>query len=531
MIKEAKEMLRNKIVFVYFTLLIGALVRIYYPTFFNAPRSDWWESLYFFHGIYDSAQSYQWADILNMDVYCHVTFRPFSHMLLFFQHLIFGSQFIYVHIINFSLYCLSLVLLYRLARFFGSSRVLSFAFIAFFAFLFSHFDIVSWTAHSFVIFGFCLFLSGFMSYVRFLKTNRSPFLFLTAILFLLGMLCYEAFIFWPLSITILSQVNSVANKQNIAKERLLKASFLLIGLVYIAYAAIFFLTRSISTYGDSWIQTMALLSELSSPQRISETIFAGFFNILYNGIFINIFPFFATPLRFDRVSSNIKMSGLLESYQPTIMHMQISTAIIIIIAIGIVIYFIRRKRFDVLKIFIFLLFLLFSFIFALFHFKYFNNKEYYYNFHQFRYQYIPNAFIALIALLFFEQVIRYSRNRIAKIAIYLTLAALTLSNISHVVASVSLEAHQMAPLNRMLDNVRRAIKTNEINENNKIYIKDDITILFPPMCWNAEMGRLFMKRTYQWLFDRREIGYFTDTVDQAAWVIDENNFSTKRKNP
>ncbi len=531
MIKKIKEMRKNKLVLVYFILLFGALARIYYPAFLNAPRSDWWESLYFFHGIYDSPQPYQWIGILNMDAYCHVTFRPFSHMLLFFQHLIFGSQFIYMHIINFSLYCLSVALLYRLARIFGNTRMLSIAFITLFACLFSHFDIVSWTAHSFVILGFCLFLLGFLCYVRFLKTNRAGYLFLTGLIFLFGMLCYEAFIFWPLSVLILSHVDGIAGKHKISKKRLMKSCFSLTGLVYIAYASIFLFVRFISIYEDSWRQTLALISELSSAQRILETIFASFFNVLYNGIFVNIFPLFATPVHFDGVSSNIKMCGLLELYRPTIAHMQISTVIVLIIIAGIIIYFIRQKRFDILKIFIFLLYLLFSFVFTLFYFKYFNNKEYYYNFLQFRYQYIPNALITLIALLFFGQVARYARSRIWKIAIYLTLLALALSNISHVATSVSLQAREMAPLNRMIGNIRTAIKAGEINEKNKIYIEDNIVLLFPPACWNAEMGRLFMKRTYQWMFDRNEIRYFSDTADEAVWVIDRNDLSIRERSP
>jgi len=43
------------------------------------------------------------------------------------------------------------------------------------------------------------------------------------------------------------------------------------------------------------------------------------------------------------------------------------------------------------------------------------------------------------------------------------------------------------------------------------------------------MGRLFVKRTYQWIFDKRGIKYFSDTIEEAVWIIDKNSFSIKRK--
>ena len=101
----------------------------------------------------------------------------------------------------------------------------------------------------------------------------------------------------------------------------------------------------------------------------------------------------------------------------------------------------------------------------------------------------------------------------------------TVSNIYHAIPSILLEARQLAPLNRMLANIKSGIKSGQMNENNRLYIDDDIVNLLPPMCWNSYMGRRFMKRTYQWIFNKKEIGYFSDAIEDASWAIDKNDFS------
>ena len=93
---------------------------------------------------------------------------------------------------------------------------------------------------------------------------------------------------------------------------------------------------------------------------------------------------------------------------------------------------------------------------------------------------------------------------------------------------IRFETRQMAPLNRMLVNIKRGIKSKQINEDNKIYIADNIVCKFPKMCWNVEIGR-FMKGTYQWLFDKREIKYFSSTLKESSWIIDKKDFSVKSR--
>ena len=191
----------------------------------------------------------------------------------------------------------------------------------------------------------------------------------------------------------------------------------------------------------------------------------------------------------------------------------------------IVLFLLRKKHKDVLKIFLFLISLLFLFTFALFHFKYFSNGEYFYNFQQFRYQYIPNAFIALIALLLSSVWLEIKFSK--KIIFSFLLIFIFVSNIFNVVKSIGAETEQFYDLNIMLRNIKKGILDGQINKNNKLFLDDSIVNIFPPMCWNDDMGKRFMNRTYQWIFDKDEIKYFADDINDAKWVISEDDFDIK----
>jgi hypothetical protein len=50
-------------------------------------------------------------------------------------------------------------------------------------------------------------------------------------------------------------------------------------------------------------------------------------------------------------------------------------------------------------------------------------------------------------------------------------------------------------------------------------------ILFPAV---SDM-RKFMKGTYQWVFNKNEMKYFSAGIEKAKWVIDKNDFSLRIK--
>lgn len=513
----------KKDIFICFFILFIGLLMVFYPSFHNAPRSDWWESLYFFHTIYSGDSSF--VDIFNTDCFGHVTFRPLSHPVLYIQHKILGSNFFYMHIINFFLYSLSIVLLYVFFGFFVDNKKIIIFFLFLYAFLFSHFDIVSWTAHSYLILAFCLFLLGFIFYARFLSSGKVYNLFIVGVCFLTAMLMYEAFALWPLAVFIMSFMKRF-KRDNISKRKILYSCIIFLVCLYLLLIAIFFLTRAIGTYQDSWIQTKNLVSELCSLKRIMTTIFALSFNILYNNILVNVFPNLSLPVWIDPVSSNPKMNYFFRNTRPTVLIMFFAFMILVLIIIGLC--FVKRKEKSFLSSFILMLYLLLSFTFLLYHFKYFSNKEYLYNFQQFRYQYIPNAFIVGIVMLILDRSKKVICNKIMVAVLILLSLFIFSNNLKNTVAAIALEKEEMCPLNTMLNQINLAIKDGIITPKKKLYIDDDIALKLPNMCWNKEMGNQFIKGTYEWFFSADDIDCFTRSIDEAYWIIDKNFLVVKK---
>ncbi|MCX5694579.1 MAG: hypothetical protein NT014_05620 [Candidatus Omnitrophica bacterium] len=523
-----KILFRDKDIPLYFTALLGVLAFIYYPTFFNAPRSDWWETLYFFHTIYASPLPFQWLNILNTDCILHVSFRPLSHLVLYLQHSLFGANFFCIHLINFFLYFLSLVLLYKLATAFVSQKLLVFIAVVFFSLLYSHFDIVSWTAHSYLILGFCLLLLGFLFYIRFLNTGLKRMLFLTVFLLLSGMLCYEAFIFWPLAVVFLAYTGSLIKGRQLTNARAGLSWILVIAVTYFFYILIFLLTRSINTYADSGAQTHTLIFQLVSIPRIYRTVLAVFFDILYNGILVNIVPLFAYPPRISFPSFNLLLGGFLSSHRPAIIDMQILSGILLLIICWFIVYLSRRRKFDIIKSFLFFFFLLLTFSGTVFISKYYTNREYAYSLFQFRYHFVPSALIMLIASLFFERLGKLNKKIKAILCIILVL--ITALNVYCITSSILLESRQMATLNDMIVNIKRGISSKQINEKDRVYLDNRMVNILPKMCWNPIIGR-FMKGTYQWMFNKKEIKYFSNSPESATWFINPRDFNLTKQLP
>ena len=79
----------------------------------------------------------------------------------------------------------------------------------------------------------------------------------------------------------------------------------------------------------------------------------------------------------------------------------------------------------------------------------------------------------------------------------------------------------------MLKNIKDAIRDDDINENKKLFLNDNIVYSLPSMCWNYDLGRQFMKGTYQWIFNKEEIKYFTNDLNEAFWIISSVDYSVK----
>ena len=394
--------------------------------------------------------------------------------------------------------------------------MLTAGFLTVFAFLFSHFDIICWSYHAYIIFGFCSLLLGFILYISFLKSERSIVLPFVSLFLLLGILCYETFVFWPLAVIILSYMSNITNRYRFKKYKFVRSYLSVVGSVYFVYFAFFLLTRVFSIY-EAPSHSLAPLLSISNMVFSS---FAVFFNILYNNLLINFIPSLAFPTIID---ANLNLGGFLARIPSSLLDNLIflGGGLFIGAFLAIIIYLFRLKQFNTLKVIIFFLFLLFSEFFILFHCRLLTNSTIF-NLTQFRYLYIPNALVSLIVLYLIDRFLEPSRRE--KAIICLALFLILMLNIQASRQGISILNAHLAPLKRMLSNIKTGINNRQINEENRLFINDDIAKRLPFLCWNIEMGELFMKGTYQWAFSEEEIKYFS-SLEDAMRVINEEDFS------
>ncbi|MDO9066339.1 MAG: hypothetical protein Q7U96_04570, partial [Chloroflexota bacterium] len=336
-----------------------------------------------------------------------------------------------------------------------------------------------------------------------------------------GTLCYEPFFLWPFAIVILSCIKHLrARGPN--RGNVVRVNCLVLSIVYAFYFLFYLFTRSLKTYERP-------VYEISQFLKLSNFTAAGFlvlFNTLYNNIAVNFLPFLTFPLK---VTENIYMAGPLVNYIAR-GHKEvvfIGGAFVGILLVILLVYLHRKRLSEEFKIIALFLFLMLSETYILF-FCRLVTDELVYSLTEFRYQYIPNAFIILSALFIANRFFNFSRY---KKIIYPLLALILVFNIYCIRKVVNIYNYHFAPLETMLSNIKRGIRNGSINQYHKLYIDKDMPDYLPHLCWNIELGERFMpKGNYQWMFSRGEIGYFADNLEDASWIIDKDNFSVAQKN-
>ncbi len=500
---------------VYFFFLFLVLFFIYLPSFFAPLRSDYLPLLYFFHHLDALPGKIKWLHILNYDPVNQVNFYPLTHVIIYLEYLVFGSCPFCYHLFHFGMYCVSLALIYKLARIFCPDRSLTIAFVTLFAFLFSHFDIIIWSYHIHIIISFCLLLTGFMLYLKFLKTGKTAILIWVIIAFLLPLFCYLPFVFWPLGIIILAWLKSPPDSVGLSKARKKASLLLVLGITYSLYIGVFFTTRTIGTYDGALVS----LNKIFEPRQYFIAFFSVFFDTFYNGVLVNLMPFIAWPLK---TCENIELGGWLNTQIPAIIRIiYIGGGLALLICLLVPVYFFRRKKYELSKASIFLFFLLFSEFFVLSRLSLLVNDPQYV-LQQFRYQYIINVFVMIIVLLIVHQALGNSKLRLQ--IFRCGLALVLIMNIYYSLRGAAYVNSELAPLKKIVYSIKSKIDSGMINSENKIYIDDKITQVLPSLCWNDYMGTRFMKHTYQWMFTQKEVKYFTFSPQGAKWVIREEDF-------
>ncbi|HQO37885.1 MAG TPA: hypothetical protein PLP56_05250 [Candidatus Omnitrophota bacterium] len=496
-----------------FLLICGGIFVFYLPSFFMPPRSDYWSLFYFFHHLDAIGGSFPpWMHVMNWDPFEQVRFRPLAHLIPYVIFLLSGPEHILAYVFNTAAYCGVLYAMYRLACELWGPRRLALALLFVFAMLFSHFDMLLWPLHSYIFVGFCSMIAGFVFYIRFLKGGGAHLIVWTAASFVTGMLCYETVAVWPFAILILDKVRVFGN--DAARPRpgrgCAKNAAGVLGAVYAVCAAVFILTRMIGTYDRPQID----LSSLVSIPKIAYSFFSVYFSAVYNAV-LAVAPFIASPGRIE--DEVYEMAGLIVSAGAHIRYYVYAGGALVAASCAMLIRaLVRRHDRDALYLFLFFLFLWFSDRFILFHCRNLTNPMVF-NFQQFRYQFAANAigyFFVLYAVYTVFRNARYKTGLISGAA-----AVIFVLNIGPVLTGVRFVNSQMRPLQRMIGDIKEGLKDGRIDPENRLYIPPGIVDHLPPLSWNFRMGSMFMDRTYEWMFTKKQLRSFTFAPDDAQWTV------------
>ncbi|MDP8215616.1 MAG: hypothetical protein RAO92_09540 [Candidatus Euphemobacter frigidus] len=495
-------------VILYFILLFSLLLIIYIPSFKNPPRSDYWSAFYVFQQVDASPLPPNWPSILTFDLWQHGTYRPFSHLVPYLEHKLFSPDFIWNHILTFAFYCASIILLYGLASQLSLDRTITAALLVVFAFLFSHFDILTWTFQLFSTLSFCAFLLGFIIFISFLRSGRSLLLIPTGLLFLSGMLCSEVYFFWPLAALILPYALSQPRINPGAGAR--RVTSLMLGSIYLLYLGVFILHRG-TTAGTGPLPAVTI-------GEIISAFFLVFFNLLYNGIVITIIPALSLPLYYN---DNMNLGGLLLNWSPELnkISLWVGIGVALFIGWGVTFLYRRGERRKVALLSFFML-LYFTNFFTVSLARLTTNRAIY-PLSQFRYQYIPNALLALMAAVVIGNLIRPGKR--LKIIIGLILIPVLAFNIYLSHAYVVDLGKRLTPLRILLANIRSGLENGEINERALLFIEPGVPDSLPAPSWNKNMAR-FMEGNFQWFFPAGELNKFTLSREGSGWILSEKDY-------
>jgi len=196
------------------------------------------KSFFTFHQVRADPDLSVWPYIVNHDPWRHGTFRPLLYTILYLEHRVFREQLCLDHISNFLCYCIFLILLYILGKRLGARSLELAGFLAVFAVLYSHCDVLSLTFHISLLLGLCALMIGFILYLGYLDRRNGYILFAAGFFFLLGMLCYEIFILWPLGLIILVSIRAFTFGDRSRSRILRRVTILAVAILYLAYGGV-----------------------------------------------------------------------------------------------------------------------------------------------------------------------------------------------------------------------------------------------------------------------------------------------------
>ncbi|MBI5788916.1 MAG: hypothetical protein HZA78_08700 [Candidatus Schekmanbacteria bacterium] len=183
-------------------LLIFAMMALllslyaYYGGFFHPFRSDMYLAYNFFDKLSFNLEGIKTAS--RFEMFGHRRIMPLSHILMFCQYKILGMNHVLHHLLQYLLHLFNSLLLYFLIFRLLKNRVAAVIGSALFLLFYSHFDIINWTYHTFVILSCTALLGAFILILKYFENRRIIYILLAVPLLFSAQLVYESNVLLPL---------------------------------------------------------------------------------------------------------------------------------------------------------------------------------------------------------------------------------------------------------------------------------------------------------------------------------------------
>ncbi|MFQ5645388.1 MAG: hypothetical protein ACE5GM_00510 [bacterium] len=443
-------------------LMFGLPMSLYaYAGGFNHPfRSDTYLAYNFFNTL--SFNLKNMLKVARFEMFGHRRIIPLSHLIMFIQYKILGTNHFLYHLFQYLLHVINSVLTYflvkRLTRNNLAACIASLLFITFY----SHFDIINWTYHTFVMLSCTSFLTAFLAIQSYFQKPKKRYLFLSVGLLFLTLLVYESNVFLPLSGVIFFLF--LHYKDGLSSLDFKRALKILIPGVSFCYMIFFTIFYSEAHRQAKALQNVSQAGARSFSQILSHSNIADAWSttwrVFLNSIFMKGFGF----------PSGIDIREII-FLEPVTFRPFSAAFILASIALFIFLVTFKIKKRDVPSAVLFFAILL-SYIFII------SLGRGDYAISQPRYAYFPNLILAvLISLLIKEKAAQFS---------YLLLAAtLTIAtlNSARIYRHTALTTRSLATLTRYLSEIKQFKKKNK--NDFKLFV--DFPVVQPDRKFNLGM--------------------------------------------
>lgn len=495
----------------YYLLNCLIVLALAFPCITSPPRGDWWAAFSHFYK-FKGFGSEGLRQLMDFNTFAQGRFQP-SHIFLYGIYNLFGSNFMLYNILTLLLYFVLLYLIYRLCSYFIKSALLIFLIISFFSVLSTHFDIIRWSYHCYIILGaIALFFA--LNIICSLVDQGKAVLFLpVSLIMLVGLFCYEPYFLWP--VMFLPLTIAIKNNEGYKKQSN-KPVFLVCFSVFLAY--LFYILLMSNWMSSSYTELQyGALAKMIHPAMLLKTFCYSFNNLFFINFLAGLVPFLVFPLK---ISANVELGGFL--FNVFFLSRMFKAALFILPVALLIAFFTYLARPRINKIFTasFLLMGLGSFfILCLARMQ---TNDIFYVLSQPRYQFIPNLCLSMALLFLLDGIYRNAGKIVKGVLVFLLSSMLLLNIFFSWSASLEISKILAAPA-LMLGNINKAIKNKMVTERSRLYISPELVGDMPELCWNSQMFKIIKQGTMEYAF-KGHLDHFSFTKDKARYIIDRETY-------